>query len=224
MKKFEPRRKQLKAADKKNVDDSTKDLHFLESKLERIDEAEDEESSREISTKRRSGRTSKKIVANTSAKELEPPKKVINTKSKKNVVKKNVPKWKANHDKFSKNLAPGEPSPLANLHSELVAKNPINFFHLMFTAEMSNNLVEQSELYAHRDANCPSFSVTIENMRQFFGILLISNYHFLPNERDYWRTAEDLGSKLIAKMMSRNRFQELKQFCHVADNQSLANS
>ena len=167
MKEFEPRRKQLKAAGKKNVDDSTQDLPVLESELERVDEAKDEESSREISTKRRSGRTSKKIVANTSAKELEPPKKVINTKSKKNVAKKNVPKWKANHDKFSKNLAPSKLSPLANPQPELVAKNLIDFFDLMFTAEMSNNLVEQLELNAHRDANCPLFSITIEDMGQF---------------------------------------------------------
>ena len=94
----------------------------------------------------------------------------------------------------------------------------------MFTAEMSNNLVEQSELYAHHDANCPSFSVTIEDMRQFLGILLISGFHCLPNERDYGSTAEDLGCELIAKTMPQNRFQELKQFCDVDDNQSLVNS
>ena len=127
LKEFEPQRKQLKAAGKKNVNDSAKDLHVLESELERVDEAEDEESSCEISTKTRSGRTSKKIVANSNAKELEPPKKVINTKSKKNFDKKNKPKWKANQDKFSKKLAPNEPSPLANSHPELVAKNPIDF-------------------------------------------------------------------------------------------------
>ena len=43
-------------------------------------------------------------------------------------------------------------------------------------------------------------------------------------ERDYWSTADDLGCKVVAGAMSKNRFHELKKFCHVADNASLSQS
>jgi len=89
---------------------------------------------------------------------------------------------------------------------------------------MFEHLQEQFELYAHRDANSPVFTATVTGVRQFIGILLLSGYHCLPCEGDYWSTADDLGCSLVMKTMSRSRFQELKRLCHIADNQALGTS
>jgi len=113
------------------------------------------------------------------------------------------------------------PVPLSNSHPELVTKSPIELFHMIFTEEMFEDLKQQFELYAHRDANRPAFSASVDDIRRFVGILLISGYHCLPCERDYWSTADDLGCELVMKTMTRARFQELKRFSHVADNQAL---
>ena len=83
---------------------------------------------------------------------------------------------------------------------------------------------EQFELYARRDCNNQGFSTTELELRKFVGILIISGYHTLPRLDDYWSTAEDLGCAIVAKTMSRNRFKELKRYCHLADNQNLGPS
>jgi len=43
-------------------------------------------------------------------------------------------------------------------------------------------------------------------------------------ERDYWSTSDDLGCAIVPKVMSRNRFQEIKKITHFADNSNLAES
>ena len=83
---------------------------------------------------------------------------------------------------------------------------------------------QQFELYGNRDKNNPNFSTSIDEIRQFFGILLLSGYHSLPYERDYWSTADDLACRIVPKVMSRNRFQDLKKYCHFADNSNLSAS
>ena len=147
----------------------------------------------------------------------EPPRKKPKTAADGNKAK---PKWKKS-DKFAHQMPAGLPVPLANSHPELVIKSPIELFDMIFTEEMFENLKQQFELYAHRDANHPAFSASVDDIRRFVGILLISGYHCLPCERDYWSTADDLGCELVMKTMTRARFQELKRFAHVADNQAL---
>jgi len=147
---------------------------------------------------------------------------VVPAKTTKNSKSSTVskPEWKK-ADKFIHPLASVSTPVLANTNPELITKSPIELFELIFTPYIFTSLQEQFELYAHRDCNCPGFSATVEDIRQFLGILLLSGYHCLPCERDYWSTADDLGCKLVIKTMNRNKFQELKRFCHVADNSAL---
>ena len=114
------------------------------------------------------------------------------------------------------------PTTLADSHPELITKSPIELFHMIFTQQMFEHLQEQFELYAHRDANSPVFTATVTGVRQFIGILLLSGYHCLPCEGDYWSTADDLGCSLVMKTMSRSRFQELKRLYHFYDNNLLS--
>ncbi|KAH8036431.1 hypothetical protein HPB51_000498 [Rhipicephalus microplus] len=63
--------------------------------------------------------------------------------------------------------------------------------------------------------------VTGADIGQFFGLLLSSGYHSVPSEDSYSSTAEDLCLPIVATVMARNRFWQLKRFFHVVDNTQL---
>lgn len=62
----------------------------------------------------------------------------------------------------------------------------------------------------------------MEDMTKFLGLLLISGYHSVPSENDYWSTSDDLERPIFAKTMSRERFKTIKRYFHVADKNNLA--
>ena len=59
---------------------------------------------------------------------------------------------------------------------------------------------------------------------EFLGLLLISGYHNVPNENDYWSTADDLAVPIFGSVMNRERFRTLKRYFHLVDNQNLSTS
>ena len=89
---------------------------------------------------------------------------------------------------------------------------------------MVEHITEQTNLYAVRDKNCQNFHVDEGEMRKFLGLLLISGYHSVPSENDYWSTSEDLAVPIFPKTMSRDRFRSIKRYLHVADNSNLVDS
>ena len=72
-----------------------------------------------------------------------------------------------------------------------------------------------------RDKNDANFDITTEEINKFIGIILLSGYHILPSERSYWSNQPDLGVPIVTGAMSRNRFQQIKSYLHLADNLQL---
>ena len=97
-------------------------------------------------------------------------------------------------------------------------------FLLFFSDAMITLLVDQTNLYATRNKNMANFGVDHAEMRKFLDPLLISGYHSLPSEKDYWSTAEDFEAPIFSKTMSRDRFCSIKACLHIADNHNLAQS
>lgn len=58
-------------------------------------------------------------------------------------------------------------------------------------------------------------------MKLFIGILLLTGYHKLPCERLYWSLDADLSVPSVSNVMSRNRFQDIKKYLHLANNNEL---
>ena len=131
-----------------------------------------------------------------------------------------VPKW-TKGDRVALASKPSEPPKVGEEH---ITKDEFEVFRLFLTDDMIEELVVQTILYAQRDKNNPSFTVTLEEMRQFLGLLLISGYHSLPGENDYWSTAEDFTSPVFAQTMARDKFRGIKRYLHLADNQKLSSS
>ena len=54
-----------------------------------------------------------------------------------------------------------------------------------------------------------------------FGIFFLSGYHSLSREKLYWSLDEDLSVSCVSTCMSRNKFQEIKNYIHFAENYSV---
>ncbi len=55
----------------------------------------------------------------------------------------------------------------------------------------------------------------------FLGIIILSHYHNVPKENDYWSNQPDLKVELVTETMTRDLFREIKRNLHLADNHAL---
>ena len=65
------------------------------------------------------------------------------------------------------------------------------------------------------------FTISVPELKAALGILILSGYHTLPSRRLYWSMDDDVRVDLVAKAMSRDRFEEILRFLHFTDNQTL---
>ena len=84
----------------------------------------------------------------------------------------------------------------------LEGKTPFEIWSLLFTDEMVNMIMEQTQLYANRDKSNHDFHILNSELYQFLGIVLFSGYHSLPTERDYWLTQPDLHVSFVTNEMA----------------------
>ena len=137
-------------------------------------------------------------------------------------VKKAKPHWRKRV-----NFDPGMPSksnPVLNVADEfpdICSMSPFELWQYMFGSNITHLALYESNLYANRDKNDQQFALDQVDLSRFFGILLLSGYHCLPEERDYWSNQPDLGVKIVSSALSRNRFQTIKKYIHFADNHAL---
>ena len=59
------------------------------------------------------------------------------------------------------------------------------------------------------------------NFSDFFGVILISGYHSLPSEQDYWSNSADSGVKVVSESLSRKHFMQIYSIFHLVDNREL---
>ncbi len=82
-------------------------------------------------------------------------------------------------------------------------------------------IIEQTNLYANRDKNNPSFKLEKVPLMRFAGTIYLSGYHTLPKERLYWSKDSDVGVPIVREAITKNEFMNIKRYLHLADNQSL---
>ena len=99
--------------------------------------------------------------------------------------------------------------------------SPYEIWKFLFTEEMIDEIVCQTNLHGNRDKNNTNFYVTGEEIRKILCILLLSGYHSLSEEHHYWSRQQDLCLAIVFNTMSRNRYHEIKKYHHFAENQSL---
>ena len=103
-----------------------------------------------------------------------------------------TPLWKKRID-FSKVIPSIEINKLANDYPELTLKSPFELWRDFMTDTLTQNILAQIFLYARRDKNNVNLDLHKAELLRFFGIIILSGYHKLPSERDYWSNQPDLG-------------------------------
>ena len=91
---------------------------------------------------------------------------------------------------------------------------PREIFEELITPDIFDHIVKESTRYAIRDKNQAAFTFSEKELKTFIGILIISSYHLVPAERDYWSNEEDLGLDIVKKAMPRDRYLKIKQMLH----------
>ena len=77
-------------------------------------------------------------------------------------------------------------------------------------------IVEQSNFYAPQHRR--NFTITKEELKAFLGINFVMAISKLPKIAKYWRVDNLIGNDSIHNIMIRNRFCEILQNLHLADN------
>ncbi|KAK7089368.1 hypothetical protein V1264_025076 [Littorina saxatilis] len=107
--------------------------------------------------------------------------------------------------------------------------NQLDFFFLLFKPAMIDSIVTQTNKYAREKiVNKPNGidphwreDTTAEEVKAFFGVLILMGIHNLPRDDMYWSADDRLGVPGVNKVMSLKRYQKLKEFIHLADNDHL---
>lgn len=91
----------------------------------------------------------------------------------------------------------------------LPSDDPVNLFELFFDSQLFDILKQESLRYAMQK-NKHNISLTVDDIKNFIGFLILSGYHTLPRERLYWSTKEDFGVPLVKSCFSRDKYLQIK--------------
>jgi len=139
------------------------------------------------------------------------------TAAKKRKLEKPVRKW-------SKFDMPQTCKPSGTIqHSDYSSTDltPTALFESFFDSEVMQLLAENSNKYALQKGK-HGFTTSPTELRLFMAILFTSGYAPLPRRRLYWEPSPDVHNAAVSQAMTRNRFEELMENIHVADNDNLA--
>lgn len=94
--------------------------------------------------------------------------------------------------------------------------SPLAIFQTFFDNELFEHIKIQTELYASQ--NNKNITISIEEIKAFFGILIIMGFHKLPTLRSYWSNDSNFHVERISNIMSLKRFLQILRYLHINDN------
>lgn len=106
--------------------------------------------------------------------------------------------------------------PSAN-YEKFKTMTALEIFELFIDDEIIEYMILESTKYAQYN-NWTNSCITKEEMRCFLAILILSGYNGVPGKKYFWNTQGDLGNKLVADAMRRDRFLTIWRHFHLADN------
>lgn len=95
-------------------------------------------------------------------------------------------------------------------------EDPFQFFNFLFTDEIFDYIIAQSNLYGVQIRPEKPPNISKEELRVFCGICLYMSIIQLPSTRSYWNQSLEIPN--ISGAMTCNRFEEIKRFMHFNDN------
>ena len=97
---------------------------------------------------------------------------------------------------------------------------PISLFEKLFTDNIMKFICQESIRYTISEEN-HSFTININTLKAVITILLVSGYVDLPRRPMYCEHNEDTHNTTVSLLLSQNRFYEIMQNLHLAENSSL---
>ena len=94
---------------------------------------------------------------------------------------------------------------------------PHQQFEMFFDNGLLQHICDESEKYAVFLGK-PNPNVTVEELKVFISILLVTGYNYHSQTRSLWSTEEDLQNLMVVKLMRRNGFQQILHFLHFEDS------
>jgi len=98
--------------------------------------------------------------------------------------------------------------------------SPATLFELFISDDILKYIAKSSVEYARQKGN-HAFELVSDDVRAFIAILFTSGYTVLPARRMYWECSPDVHNDAISSTMTRNRFEEILRYFHLADNNNL---
>lgn len=100
---------------------------------------------------------------------------------------------------------------------ELDEKTPIAIFQEIFSPDLMEHIVFETNLYATQKGN-PFTPLTLVELLIFLGINLLMGIKRLPSYKDYWANEEALRDEFISRHMSCRRFSWILGNLHLNNN------
>ena len=123
-------------------------------------------------------------------------------KNKENIVY-NLEKFESNRFAFSD---------IENLDS------PSDLFNYFIDDQILQEIVFQSNLYAMQNNINKPLDLSVAELRRWIGLLFYFSIAPLPQTRMHWSTNLPEQLEFAAKIMSRDRFEQIKRYLHLSDN------
>lgn len=96
------------------------------------------------------------------------------------------------------------------------SSSPIAFVSLLITTSLLEHIVSQSNLYATQSG--VDLNTSLEEMKAFLGLLIITGFHSLPSMFLYWSSDLNCHVEVVSKVMAVKRFRKLMRYIHLNDN------
>ncbi|KAJ8935631.1 hypothetical protein NQ314_012715 [Rhamnusium bicolor] len=81
-------------------------------------------------------------------------------------------------------------------HEQYKGLSPTELFEKFFDEEIILLLLQETSKYA-LFLNCPHPKISVEELKCFIGILILSGYNTLPGKRCYWDSQDDMRNTMI---------------------------
>ncbi|XP_065290955.1 piggyBac transposable element-derived protein 4-like [Dermacentor albipictus] len=102
--------------------------------------------------------------------------------------------------------------------SQKLPSKPIEAFSLYFDDEVMQLLVEETNRFAEQKNRRKWKTITLDELRAFFGILILMSVNPRHQLYLYWSSDNFFNAPEISKVMSFKRFQSIMNCLHLSDN------
>ena len=98
-------------------------------------------------------------------------------------------------------------------------RSPFEYFQDMFTRDLLEDIVYQTNLYARQKNVNTTFQIDMHELMVFIGIVLYMGVSVLPSIEDYWGSYTRVVQ--VAEVMSIKRFRLIRSLLHFNNNENL---